>query len=130
MTTAISSSTSATQTLSTGGGKDSTAAIKAQISSLQKSISTQEEALSSAETSDEEAEINQELTDLRAELAKLEAQLAQAKAASGEDQTQRPERPPESMANQRMSGESDKIGRTNVPENPEDVPFGERYAYV
>lgn len=130
MTTAISSSTSATQTLSTGGGKDSTAAIKAQISSLQKSISTQEEALSSAETSDEEAEINQELTDLRAELAKLEAQLAQAKAASGENQTQRPEPPPESMANQRMSGESDKIGRTNVPENPEDVPFGERYAYV
>ena len=130
MTTAISSSTSATQTLSAGGGKDSTAAIKAQISSLQKSISTQEEALSSAETSDEEAEINQELTDLRAELAKLQAQLAQAKAASGEDQTQRPERPPESMASQRMSGESDKIGRTNVAENPEDVPFGERYAYV
>ena len=130
MTTAISSSTSATQTLSTGGGKDSTAAIKAQISSLQKSISSKEEDLSAAETSDDEATINQELTELRAQLAKLQAQLAQAKAASGEDQTQRPERPPENWGDQRMSGESDKIGSTNVQEDPEDVPFGERYAYV
>jgi hypothetical protein len=34
------------------------------------------------------------------------------------------------MANQSISGESDMIGRTNVAENPEDIPFGGRYAHL
>ena len=83
---------------------------------------SQEEALDAAATDDDKAEINEALTELRAQLSKLEAQLAAAKAAS--EQATSEETAP------LLSGESDLIGSSNLTENVEDTPFGERTAYV
>jgi uncharacterized coiled-coil protein SlyX len=121
--TYISTSTSSTtaSTLTTSSG-NSTSALKAQIASLEKNIATQEEALDSAATHDEKAEINQALSELRTELAKLESQLASAKAATDQSSAEQPAA--------LLSGESEMIGSSNLTDNIEDTPFGERTAYV
>ncbi|MCJ8238823.1 hypothetical protein [Peteryoungia algae] len=78
--------------------------------------------MSSATTDDEEAEINEALTELRAALAVAEAKLAQLNPTS--------EPTAEVPAETLLSGESETIGTSNLSENVEDTPFGERTAYV
>ena len=117
--TTVSTSTAQTLLSSTS---NTTSAIKSEIASLEASISSQEEALSSASTDEEETEINEALTELRAERAVAEAKLAQLKSTS--------EPTPNDPAETLLSGESETIGTSNLSENVEDTPFGERTAYV
>lgn len=95
------------------------------VADLQSQIAAKQAELSSARTDEEKQEIEDEITELKAELAKAQAAEKQAseKTSGATSQSSKPA----SYANEKLAGESERIGTVNFSE---ETPFGERTAWV